>query len=142
MGWGHRGFLTGAEELLEEIQKRFDKNTPLVFTGHSLGGAVALACSYGAWVKGLNVREFVGFGTPKVFYKHKKLPTEEVKFTLYKNGNDLVTKVPVFSGLRLIKQIELGHSKRFWPNVSDHNLNKYKENFHQRTDNVARLKGI
>ena len=130
-GYGHRGFLRGAERVLEEIEGRYDRYRPLVFSGHSLGAAVALACAVGAHTKGMTVLEYVGFGCPKVFYNAKKKLPLKVKFTLYKNGKDIVTSIPFFLGRRIIKQNKLRGSYGWW---KDHALENYLINFKTRTN--------
>lgn len=125
---GHRGMLRGAEDVLQELEKRVDKHTPLVITGHSLGAGVGLAVAVGGITKGLNVVKFVGFGCPKVFYSEKKnLPEDTASFVTFRNGNDIVPRVPTFMGKRMAREIDIGiPSSRIWT-WRDHPLEDYIE---------------
>ena len=131
LGWGHKGFLVAAEKVLQRLSIMSSIKGPYVFTGHSLGGAIALAASYGAWKRGWDVRQMVGFGTPKVFYREsKKLPLEDIAYTLYENGTDPVVRVPMFFGERIVKPQKIGKKKgirKLIPCVNDHLLSSYEE---------------
>ena len=132
LGWGHKGFLTAAERVVGELSLHQGIRKPLVFTGHSLGGAVALAASYGGWKLGWDVRQMVGFGTPKVFYREsKKLPLEDIAYTLYENGSDPVVKIPMLFGERIVVPQKIGKKKgirKLIPCVNDHLLSSYEAN--------------
>ena len=128
-GIGHYGFLRGAEIVLDKVGAKVSKDKRLVFTGHSLGAAVGLACTLLAEIRGWKVEEFVGFGTPRVFYTERKKINPNVKYTLYRNGKDIVPKIPFLLGRRIVKETRYGKSRRRWPNVSDHRLKHYDRNF-------------
>ena len=127
-GIGHRGFLRGSEEVMKEVCKRVSTYETLLFTGHSLGAAVGLGCSMLATTKGYTVKEFVGFGTPRVFYFEKGKREKDVKYTLYRNGKDIVTKLPLVLGKRVNKITSFGKPSRPWYNISDHPISEYLEN--------------
>ena len=128
-GIGHLGFLRGAEIVLDKLGANVGKDKRFVFTGHSLGASVGLACTILASIRGWKVKEFVGFGTPRVFYTERKKINPSVVYTLYRNGNDIVPKIPFLLGKRIVKETRFGKAKRWWPNISDHRLKYYDRNF-------------
>lgn len=70
----HRGFHKVAKKIFDDSYNiGIVKNKPLVITGHSLGGAIAVVL--GLYMKhyGFNIQKVVTFGQPKVTYK-KFLP--------------------------------------------------------------------
>ena len=97
LGWCHAGFLKGGIGLAEFIEKNMKKETPLHFTGHSLGGALALACAAKLQAKGYNVVTWVGFGSPKLQYSKKLYRFQQVA---YRYKNDVVTLMPRIWGYR------------------------------------------
>lgn len=63
----HRGFYRGAEELWKELEKEVDQSEePLLFTGHSMGGALSVALAHFVQQRSptRNVR-VVTFGAPR-----------------------------------------------------------------------------
>ena len=65
----HDGFHTRWKELRHEIHthvsKFTDVNSPLIVTGHSLGGAIATLCALDLAISGLHTK-LVVFGSPRV----------------------------------------------------------------------------
>lgn len=67
----HRGFKNAAYETWEAV-KAFvhrEEGWTISFTGHSLGGAIAVICAMFAYVEALDVTSVVTFGQPKVTNK-------------------------------------------------------------------------
>ena len=93
LGWCHRGFVTGAESVLPQIEKS-ERGRPLVFTGHSLGGAMALAAAALLVRRCFDVRALVTFGAPRVGGPKLRRVLANVRVTQYRNGNDPVSDVP------------------------------------------------
>ena len=62
----HRGFKASAEETWETVRPFLDRNYWTSFTGHSLGGAIAVICGMLARTDGFTVSKVVTFGQPKV----------------------------------------------------------------------------
>lgn len=115
---GHAGFLKGGEDVADVLEFLVDKETPLILTGHSMGGAIAISASFILKARGYNIAETVAFGSPFVYYtKHKP----DFDMTLYRYGRDLVTYVPF--GRHPVKVTQLG--KGWLPNLKDHKLALY-----------------
>jgi len=64
----HHGFLDGAESILGDLIRILGgyKNRPLVVTGHSLGGALAILAALELQRMGFNVEQVYTFGQPRV----------------------------------------------------------------------------
>lgn len=99
--FAHRGFLKVWKEiepaLAEEIAAEHVKK--IVIAGYSHGGALAMLCHEYAWYHRPDLREQIegyGFGAPRVFWgvKTKSLKARWSRFTVVKNINDLVTRLP------------------------------------------------
>ena len=97
----HRGFLRVWKEIepyiASIIADRTIKN--ITIAGYSHGGAIAVLCHEYVWFNRPDIRENLfgyGFGAPRVFwglYK-KQLSKRWENFTVVKNINDLVTRLP------------------------------------------------
>ncbi len=93
LGWCHRGFLAGARLFLEKF---VGDRRPLILTGHSLGGALAL--TVGALMLGrpiFDVSSIVTFGAPRVGMGKFVQRLSTVSIRQYRRGNDPVTEVPI-----------------------------------------------
>ena len=119
--FGHAGFIKGAlgaYEILKDHLK--DVNGDVFVLGHSLGGAIALVVGL-ELAKTYNV-QIITFGSPKVFCKKIKIP-DNAKLTMYKNGKDLITMVPI--GRHPVKLKKIGKPSHWFPNIDDHGISKY-----------------
>lgn len=90
----HRGFSWAAQSVLEDVQRIIDEHSPtrrVVFTGHSLGGAIAVLLAVACRPRPIEV---VTFGQPRVSRKR------HLELTLYGphlrvvNGSDIVPRKP------------------------------------------------
>lgn len=97
-GWFHSGFLSGGKASAKAIAPLLDKTIPLYLTGHSLGGAVSLACAVKLKSLGFNVVEWVGFGSPKA--RIFRLKEYEFECTNYRNNADAVPLKPRWIGYK------------------------------------------
>jgi pimeloyl-ACP methyl ester carboxylesterase len=94
----HRGFLARAYRLLPECLEtlRGDRSIPIVLTGHSLGGAVAMLLAAKLKLLGYPVPACVTFGQPMV--GDRKFATLwqslEIATTRYVHGSDPVPRTP------------------------------------------------
>ena len=93
LGMCHRGFVTGAESVLSDILHSFEGGR-LVITGHSLGGALALAFA-GLLVRSSHpVEAVVTFGSPRLGFGRLQRLLSKTTVRQYVDGNDLVPEVP------------------------------------------------
>lgn len=130
VGLAHSGFLKGAREVVDDqISKFFGKHTPLIITGHSLGGGLAVCAAIMLKSMGYNVRELVTFGCPRAVWVSALGKLAGVKVTQYRHGHDFVTTVPwkLWGYRHMAKNTQLGTRgpKRNW---DDHDINLYIEN--------------
>lgn len=123
-GWGHSGFLKGADRVAKSLKGLISKDKPLILCGHSLGGAIASAlvpilCNHGYLVAGC-----VSFGAPRVFIGGRKYCVEMVH---YRYGKDIVCCLPpTWLGFRRCGvTVEVGTVGNPFPNFSDHSIKKY-----------------
>jgi pimeloyl-ACP methyl ester carboxylesterase len=68
LGWCHRGFGLGAKALWADVRPRLPPARPVIYAGHSLGGAMALllAAYHRADPSVINPCRLVTFGAPRV----------------------------------------------------------------------------
>ena len=91
----HSGFLKQLNMIYKKVENSLPENTdkPIVLTGHSQGGAVAVLAAKRLEQKGLPVREVYTFGAPRPgnqeFVANVNTPVFRIEF-----GNDLVPHVP------------------------------------------------
>lgn len=122
-GWVHYGFLKGGVLAAEFLADKLNRRLPIILTGHSLGGALALICAAKLERYGFSVREWVGFGSPKVQLTGKKYPFKQ---TNYRNGGDIVPLLPNLPFYRHNGDlVEVGRPEI--PNVHDHAVIHYVE---------------
>jgi len=130
----HAGFLKQYEamrfsvmsSIYKVVWKKQIKN--VVFTGHSLGGALATLCA--AAVKTelpeLHVSAYT-FGSPRVGNKAFAEEFKKVDYSVrYVNGGDVVTSLPFWNYEHVQGCIEIGKKK--YLNTTDHSLDEYKKN--------------
>lgn len=123
LGWCHAGFGDGAWDIAMPILSQLDPLKPVVITGHSAGGIIALMVAKILHSKGINVIEWVGFGSPRGFIGNLEWP---FKLTAYRHGKDIVTYVPTLGYCHQVKLSKLPNSS-WYPNVADHGLAHYIE---------------
>ena len=133
----HSGFSTGLEpvwrtekygrqgvsEALLELQREYP-DYDLYFTGHSLGGALALVAAYRSLDEGLRVSAVYTFGGPRVF--NRALATHmrtRMRILRVVNSVDVVPRVPLVAmGYRhvgaLYQVLPGGGSRAFPANLS------------------------
>jgi len=65
LGWAHSGMADYARNLWQQVRWVIDPTAPVIFTGHSLGGAAAVLLALWARADGQQVREVITFGAPR-----------------------------------------------------------------------------
>jgi len=122
-GWCHAGFLKGAKRSAKFLDTVLNKERPVIFTGHSLGGALSLLCAAKMQAAGYRV-SWVGFGSPKAQHSKKTFGFSQVN---YRYRADVVPSMPRFSFYRHNYQmINLGRAKEaVEPTWDDHDIQLY-----------------
>lgn len=121
-GFAHAGFLKGGQRAAEFLAGILPHDRPVILTGHSLGGAVALVCAVKLHAKGFNVAEWVGFASPKVQLSSKQYPFKQ---TNYRHGADIVPLLPSLPFYRHNCPLVRVLPSDGLPNWLDHNVDYY-----------------
>jgi len=124
-GWCHAGFLKGAKRSAKFLDTVLNKERPVIFTGHSLGGALSLLCAAKMQAAGYGV-SWVGFGSPKAQHSKKTFGFSQVN---YRYRADVVPLMPRFSVYRHNYQVvNLDRLKKeIKPTWDDHDIKLYME---------------
>ena len=101
-------------------------DTPIIFTGHSLGAALAAAGAFRAYAQGVQGIRVVGFGTPRFASWHLAQKfNQSINFVRIMNGNDIINYFPPTPNLRQCgPRIRIGKRVPFTP-VKDHGMANY-----------------
>ena len=91
IGWCHAGFLDGALLALPWLR---GLPHPLVLTGHSLGGALAVLSAALLVATGVPVAAMVTFGAPRAGGDGVRDVLHDVPVRQYRHGHDVVPEVP------------------------------------------------
>jgi hypothetical protein len=97
LGFCHKGFLEGLQDVFLEIQKALSSGTSLTITGHSLGGARARLLAAKCLCNGVPVAAVTVFGSPRPAFRSVADLFEahpELQHTSYRNRQDIVTDAP------------------------------------------------
>lgn len=119
-GWCHSGFLKGGKKISDELDKYIDKSKPVIFTGHSLGGAMSLIVAIKMHKKGYKVQGWTGFASPKLFL----LKGRKFKFPVknFRYEGDIIPMCPSMYS-HDYDTIQLGNDR--FPNIIDHDIENY-----------------
>lgn len=90
----HRGFQTIARRIFDDAVPRMDKNYAVSLTGHSLGGAEAVALAMYFKMQGWKVAQVVTFGQPKVTDAQGVKQFRGLPLLRFVNSDDPVASVP------------------------------------------------
>lgn len=97
----HKGFAEASKEVLKDLLKdnadTLDKNKPVIVTGHSLGGAVAVLLGMHLQEMGYNIDSIYTYGQPKVTDRHGANKFKSIPLIRYANKKDIVPLVPPLS---------------------------------------------
>lgn len=126
VGWCHSGFIKTAQDVFSTVLavslKEDCDETQFQYTGHSLGGAIALGVAAYIKLYGLELQNIVTFGAPCVG-RLKILDQTDV--VCYRHGRDIVPMLPLVIG-RPRPLTNIGEpSSRRW-NVADHDMDNYE----------------
>jgi len=103
-------------------------DTPIIFTGHSLGAALAALGAFRAHAQGVKDIRVVGFGTPRFASRDlAKEYNKSMNFVRIMNGNDIINSFPPTPNLQQCgTRIRIGKRVPFTP-VNDHGMAHYVE---------------
>jgi predicted lipase len=121
LGFCHNGFITGAEAILPQLNAAL--TGPYVLTGHSLGGALAIAAGALLTDCGKPPLRLTTFGAPRVGMNLTKilLPIDGVRF---RHGSDPVPEVPSWPYLNDRPWLHIGQANHLDP-IGDHAISRY-----------------
>lgn len=130
VGWSHAGFLKGARNVVDDyLLFNLSQKMPVIVTGHSLGGGLAVNAAALLCSQGYTVQSVVTFGSPRTFLKSSA--ERWVKFlnvTQYSNDGDPVCDVPFrFWGYRHLNEIKTNHKANGYSMKDNHGLNFYRD---------------
>lgn len=97
LGPCHAGFLDGAESIIEEVAQQVAtpaKSYPLIVSGHSLGGALALGVGALLTLMKRVPAAIITFGAPRFGMQSFVQAVAAVPVRQYRRGNDPVPLVP------------------------------------------------
>lgn len=97
----HGGFAEASLAVFQHVQPSLDKSIPIVTTGHSLGGAVAVIVALYLQQEGYEVQQVVTFGQPKVTNVSGAASFESLPLLRVVTVKDIVPLVPPISPLQL-----------------------------------------
>lgn len=93
LGGIHKGFLKAYQQIISSVYNLIDSRRKITFTGHSLGGALAiLACC----MHGHSDARAITFGAPRVFDRAMARHFKQKKIVRYENAGDPVPFVPFY----------------------------------------------
>ena len=123
VGWVHWGFMSRAEDLLDDVLAYMAKNKYKSYTlcGHSLGGAIALCLAALLMKHGIRVAIVVTFGAPRT---GKLKNIQDLPKLIYESGDDIVPDRPFFISKAGLPTM-IGDDRGFDP-ITDHFGEEYK----------------
>ncbi len=93
LGRCHEGFISGAEAILDQLRGILSPSRPFALTGHSLGGALAIATGALLTDCGLVPLRLTTFGAPRVGMSLAPI-LARVDGRRFRHGDDPVPEVP------------------------------------------------
>ena len=111
---GHAGFFSGARAIERSLVARLDKYKPVIVTGHSLGGGIAIPVARMLAARQFNVVELVTFGCPRCITRgHDQFKT--IAVSQYEYGNDIVPTFQFWTPRKHFNRCSVGQSRnRYW----------------------------
>lgn len=97
----HQGFAAAALAVFLDVKSKLDKSSPVVTTGHSLGGAIAVIVALYLQQEGYDVQQVTTFGQPKVTNVTGAARFEHLPLIRVVTIKDIVPLVPPLSPLQL-----------------------------------------
>ncbi len=133
---GHAGFVHGWLSIMDEIAELIaaEPDKPIILTGHSLGGAIALVGAYSFLKADFNLAKVVTFGAPRCLVLDNISDVVLVKLqfltTQYEHYEDPVPGFMHWTDYDHINSAIIGASRRchwFWRDFGCHEMDNYKK---------------
>lgn len=124
LGPCHDGFATGADALLHQIRGAISRDKPYMLTGHSLGGALAIAEAGLLIDCGLAPVCLTTFGAPRVGMAPLARLLAPLAGTRFRHGADPVPEVPCWPYLNDRPWTHIGVADETNP-IADHDIAAY-----------------
>jgi alpha-beta hydrolase superfamily lysophospholipase len=125
LGWCHGGFLSGALAILPQLWAAFAGGRPYRLTGHSMGGALAIAVGAKMAALGLPPACLTTFGAPRVGMVRLAAVLAAVPGSRLRNGADPVPLAPTWPWISDRPRRQIGVPG---PNpLADHAIDRYRE---------------
>ena len=155
----HAGFVLQHASIWKEIKKHIDPKKRTMFTGHSLGGALAEMSAAKMNGKHDNIN-LITFGKPNTFFKGFKRPMKLDNQISCVNGSDMVARVPrilygpsksqtmlYFSNtgpdyINPSKDTRIADRGGVKDRVADHSMSEYKKRLKEYLDGQEKVKPI
>jgi len=133
VGWSHAGFLKGARGLVDKgLYGMLKREIPIVFTGHSLGGAIAINAAKILDAEGFNIDSVVTFGAPRTLTKGavKNFQNSGIEIVEYSNRGDPIPDVPFrWWGYRHINEVHTSRDPDGYSALKNHLIEFYQDAF-------------
>jgi predicted lipase len=121
LGFCHDGFISGAEAILPQLNAAL--SGPYVLTGHSLGGALAIAAGALLTDCGRPPLRLTTFGAPRVGMNLTKI-LMTIEGSRYRHGSDPIPEVPSWPYLNDRPWTHIGQANHLDP-IGDHAVSRY-----------------
>lgn len=132
LGVVHLGFWAAVQKAWPEFYADIrDIRVPIVLTGHSLGGALALLFGAKMCMEGRPPYAIITFGAPRTVKGHglsELFARSNVCLQMYCNGCDLVPDLPLpeLGWTHPASIIHIGEPKHLGLSIEDHHIAKYQ----------------
>jgi predicted lipase len=127
VGLVHSGFYKGVRSVMPQVMEAMQHGQPVVFAGHSKGGAEATIAAGLCMLKGLKPAALITFGAPRAGFPKLSNILRPVMKLRYVNADDAVTEHPwPIWGYRHASH-EININRKSQGRYEDHLLASYKK---------------
>jgi hypothetical protein len=134
VGWSHAGFLKGAQGLVDKgLFGMLDKDQPILFTGHSLGGVISINMAAMLHAMDFNVSGVYIFGAPRTLMKSAvtRFLKTGIPIIEFSNRGDPIPDFPTrWWGYSHVNEQYTARKGRGYSIANNHLLKHYGENIY------------